>query len=72
MGDLFLQTIATIILMDCLRNLLKRRWTSLFVAGVLKKISNKHALYNAFFKFEKGPPPTSFELNGWEDDLIHD
>ena len=26
----------------------------------------------SFFKFEKGPPSTVFELNGWGDDLIHD
>lgn len=45
---------------------------SLFGAGALKKIPNTHELYNCFFKFEKGPPNTGFELNGWGDDLIHD
>ncbi|MES2374473.1 MAG: DUF4159 domain-containing protein [Bacteroidota bacterium] len=45
---------------------------SLFGAGALKKIPNNHELYNCFFKFEKGPPNTGFELNGWGDDLIHD
>lgn len=45
---------------------------SLFGAGALKKIPNDHALYHSFFRFEKGPPNTSFELNGWGDDLIHD
>lgn len=46
--------------------------TSLFGAGALKKISNQHPLYRSFFHFEKGPPTTSFELNGWGDDLVHD
>ncbi|MEO7531845.1 MAG: DUF4159 domain-containing protein [Sediminibacterium sp.] len=45
---------------------------SLFGSGSLKKIPNNHELYNCFFKFEKGPPNTGFELNGWGDDLIHD
>ncbi len=44
----------------------------LFGTGALKKIPNNHELYNCFFKFEKGPPNTGFELNGWGDDLIHD
>jgi len=44
----------------------------LFGAGALKKIAHSHPIYNAFFKFEKGPPTTSFELNGWGDDLVHD
>lgn len=44
----------------------------LFGVGALKKIPNTHELYNCFFKFEKGPPNTGFELNGWGDDLIHD
>lgn len=46
--------------------------SSMFGAQALKKISNKHPLYNSFFSFEKGPPTTSFELNGWGDDLVHD
>jgi uncharacterized protein DUF4159 len=46
--------------------------SSLFGAGALKKIPNNHKIYNSFFSFEKGPPNTSFELNGWGDDLIHD
>lgn len=45
---------------------------NLFGAQALKKIANTHPIYSSFFKFEKGPPPTSFELNGWGDDLIHD
>ncbi len=45
---------------------------ALFGAAALKKIPNDHPLYSTFFKFEKGPPTTSFELNGWGDDLVHD
>ncbi len=45
---------------------------SLFGVGALKKIPNNHPIYSAFFKFDKGPPTTSFELNGWGDDLVHD
>lgn len=45
---------------------------SLFGADCLKKIPKDHEIYNSFFKFEKGPPSTSFELNGWGDDLVHD
>jgi hypothetical protein len=45
---------------------------SLFGKDALKKIPNNHLIYNSFFKFEKGPPNTVFELNGWGDDLIHD
>lgn len=45
---------------------------ALFGPAALKKISNSHEIYNSFFKFEKGPPTTSFELNGWGDDLVHD
>ncbi len=46
--------------------------SSLFGPNALKKIPNNHQIYNSFFEFEKGPPNTSFELNGWGDDLIHD
>jgi hypothetical protein len=45
---------------------------SLFGADALKRISNRHPIYSSFFTFEKGPPNTSFELNGWGDDLVHD
>ena len=45
---------------------------SLFGPQALKKIANNHPIYMSFFKFEKGPPTTSFELNGWGDDLVHD
>lgn len=44
---------------------------ALFGPGALKKIPNNHAIYHSFFHFE-GPPNTTFELNGWGDDLVHD
>jgi len=44
----------------------------LFGPGALKKLPNSHALYRSFFNFPDGPPATSFELNGWGDDLVHD
>ncbi len=42
-----------------------------FGPGPLAKIPKSHPLYRAFFRFD-GPPTTSFELNGWGDDLVHD
>lgn len=45
---------------------------SLFGYSALKKIPNNHQIYHSFFSFEKGPPTTSFELNGWGDDLVHE
>lgn len=50
----------------------EKQMDSIFGLNALKKIPNNHKLYSAFFKFEKGPPTTSFELNGWGDDLVHD
>nr|WP_262918050.1 DUF4159 domain-containing protein [Pontibacter sp. E15-1] len=44
----------------------------IFGANALKKIPNNHKLYKSFFTFDEGPPTTSFELNGWGDDLVHD
>lgn len=44
----------------------------LFGPDALQKIPNDHPLYTAFFNFPKGPPTTSYELNGWGDDLVHD
>jgi len=44
----------------------------LFGQDALVKIPNDHKIYSSFFHFEKGPPTTSFELNGWGDDLVHD
>jgi hypothetical protein len=46
--------------------------SALFGFSALKKIPNNHEIYRSFFEFEKGPPTTSFELNGWGDDLVHD
>jgi hypothetical protein len=43
----------------------------IFGPTALKKISNNHAIYTSFFKFD-GPPTTSQELNGWGDDIVHD
>ncbi len=43
----------------------------IFGSSAMKKLPNTHPVYASFFKFE-GPPATSFELNGWGDDLIHD
>jgi len=45
---------------------------NLFGKSALQKIPKEHELYRSFFRFEKGPPTTSFELNGWGDDLVHD
>lgn len=45
---------------------------ALFGSKALKKIPDNHPIYSSFFSFEKGPPTTSFELNGWGDDLVHD
>jgi hypothetical protein len=45
---------------------------TLFGAAALQKIPASHPIYHSFFRFEKGPPNTSFELNGWGDDLVHD
>jgi len=50
----------------------ERQMTELFGEDALKKIPNDHELYAAFFEFEDGPPTTSYELNGWGDDLVHD
>ena len=43
----------------------------IFGQKALQKIPNTHQIYKSFFDFE-GPPTTSFELNGWGDDLVHD
>ncbi|MEM9386189.1 MAG: DUF4159 domain-containing protein [Pseudomonadota bacterium] len=44
----------------------------LFGDDALTKLPNDHDLYRSFFTFEDGPPTTTFELNGWGDDLVHD
>jgi Domain of unknown function (DUF4159) len=40
--------------------------------GGLPKLPPRHALYRSFFRFDDGPPPTSHELNGWGDEIVHD
>ncbi|HEY1006277.1 MAG TPA: DUF4159 domain-containing protein, partial [Sphingobacteriaceae bacterium] len=45
---------------------------ALFGPGALVRIPGDHEIYRSFFTFEKGPPTTAFELNGWGDDLVHD
>ena len=50
----------------------ERQMASIFGADALKKLPNDHGIYSSFFEFDDGPPATSFELNGWGDDLIHD
>ena len=45
---------------------------TLFGPASLQKIANNHKIYHSFFNFEKGPPNTGFELNGWGDDLVHE
>ena len=45
---------------------------AIFGPGALQKLPNDHPLYSDFFTFEKGPPTTALELNGWGDDLVHD
>lgn len=46
--------------------------TDIFGENAMPRIPNDHEVYRSFFQFEKGPPTTSFELNGWGDDLVHD
>lgn len=43
----------------------------LFGENCLEKLPHNHELYNCFFQFDE-LPVTSFELNGWGDDLVHD
>ncbi|WP_028297695.1 DUF4159 domain-containing protein [Olivibacter sitiensis] len=50
----------------------EKQMEQLFGQRALVKIPNDHPLYSCFFRFEDGPPTTSFELNGWGDDLVHD
>lgn len=44
---------------------------SLFGEDCLQKLPKDHPLYHCFFSFDE-LPVTSFELNGWGDDLVHD
>ncbi|MBX9616668.1 MAG: DUF4159 domain-containing protein [Brevundimonas sp.] len=50
----------------------ERQMAAIFGAEAMQKLPNDHAIYSSFFHFEDGPPTTSFELNGWGDDLVHD
>jgi hypothetical protein len=40
--------------------------------GRLQKLPTSHPIYRSFFTFPDGPPPTSHELNGWGDNIVHD
>ena len=42
-----------------------------FGPDALEEIPNDNALYTKFFEFDRGPPATSHELNGWGDNLLH-
>jgi hypothetical protein len=44
---------------------------SIFGKTALKKLPKSHPVFSSFFRFD-GPPATTFELNGWGDDLVHD
>ncbi len=50
----------------------ERQMAAIFGADAVEKLPNDHAIYRSFFRFPDGPPATSFELNGWGDDLVHD
>jgi len=50
----------------------ERQMRSIFGEDALQKLPDDHGIYRSFFRFEDGPPATSFELNGWGDDLVHD
>ena len=43
----------------------------IFGADALVRLPKVHGIYKSFFEFD-GPPATSYELNGWGDDLVHD
>lgn len=45
---------------------------AIFGTDALRKLPDDHAIYHSFFDFDDGPPATTFELNGWGDDLVHD
>ncbi|MEO1574005.1 MAG: DUF4159 domain-containing protein [Pseudomonadota bacterium] len=50
----------------------ERQMKALFGPNAMKRLPDNHPIYRSFFRFEDGPPTTSFELNGWGDDLVHD
>ena len=43
----------------------------IFGPDALEEIPNDHAIYTKFFEFDRGPPATAHELNGWGDNLLH-
>jgi hypothetical protein len=45
--------------------------TEIFGPDALQRLPANHPIYTAFFQFDE-PPTTSFELNGWGDDIVHD
>lgn len=49
----------------------ERQMTEIFGPDALQRLAANHPIYNAFFQFDE-PPTTSFELNGWGDDIVHD
>ncbi len=48
------------------------KWKPVLAATLCAKSPTRILFIKLFFKFPDGPPPTSFELNGWGDDLVHD
>ncbi|QDW67761.1 DUF4159 domain-containing protein [Luteimonas granuli] len=50
----------------------ERQMADIFGGDALRKLPDDHPLYSSFFRFPDGPPATSYELNGWGDDLVHD
>ena len=44
----------------------------IFGSDAMRKIDEDHQVYRSFFTFDDGPPTTTFELNGWGDDLVHE
>ncbi len=43
-----------------------------FGRGAMRELPKSHPIYRSFFRFDDGPPTTSYELNGWGDDLVHE
>ncbi len=49
----------------------EREMAAIFGDDALQKLPKKHPVFGSFFNFD-GPPATTFELNGWGDDLVHE
>ena len=49
----------------------ERQMARMFGDDAVETLPNDHPVYSSFFTFD-GPPATTFELNGWGDDLVHD